>query len=252
MLENMSEGIDFSGQTLLITGASGTICREVATLYLALGGNVVLTDLDETAVTALAAALDPTGTRVLAIRHDVTDPAHAEAAFSAAAQRFGGVDHLVTGAGLYRDRTIAAMSDAEWKQSIGINLDGVFYTCRAAIPHLRAGGAIVNIASMAGHRGSHTHGHYAAAKGGVLTLTRTLALELAPKIRVNAISPGLIDGPMVQPLLAARGPQLMAQTPLGRLGTPLEVARAITFLCSGWASFITGEALHVNGGLFMD
>ena len=166
-----------------------------------------------------------------------------------AAERFGGLDHLVTSAGLYRDAMIATMDDTEWRRSIAINLDGVFFSCRSAIPHLKSGGAIVNIASMAGHRGSFNHGHYAAAKGGVLTLSRTLALELAPKIRVNAVSPGLIEGPMVQPLLAARGPQLMEATPLKRLGTADEVARCVLFLCSDAASFVTGETLHVNGGL---
>ena len=247
----MSAPFDFTGKTLLVTGAGGTICREIARLYLGLGGNVALTDLDEASVAAFAREIDPSGTRTRALRQDVTRSAEAEAVARAAAEAFGGIDHLVTGAGLYRDATIAGMSDAEWERSIGINLDGVFYTCRAAIPHLRPGGAIVNIASMAGHRGSHTHGHYAAAKGGVLTLSRTLALELAPAIRVNAVSPGLIDGPMVQPLLAVRGPQLMEMTPLKRLGTASEVAKATLFLLSDWASFITGESLHVNGGLYM-
>lgn len=248
----MTVGLDFTGKTLLITGAAGAICRPIAALYLALGGNCVLTDRDETALAATAAELDPAGTRTLTCRHDVARPEEADAAMAAAVARFGGIDSLVTGAGLYRDAVIATMSDAEWRQSLAINLDGVFYTCRAAIAHLRPGGAIVNLASMAGHRGSHTHGHYAAAKGGVLTLTRTLALELAPAIRVNAVSPGLIDGPMIQPLLAVRGAALMEQTPLRRLGTGDEVARAVCFLLSDWASFITGESLHVNGGLFMD
>jgi 3-oxoacyl-[acyl-carrier protein] reductase len=110
---------------------------------------------------------------------------------------------------------------------------------------------VVNIASMAGHRGSYQHAHYAAAKGAVLSFTRSLALELAPRVRVNAVSPGLIDTPMVRPLMAARGPQLIEQTPLKRLGTSEEVARVIAFLCSDWASFITGETVHVNGGLYI-
>jgi 3-oxoacyl-[acyl-carrier protein] reductase len=241
--------IDFTGRTLLVTGASGAIGRAVARLYAQLGGNCALTDLDGSAVEALAAEIDPSGARVLALAHDVTDAKATDAVMARAAERFGGIDHLVTSAGLYRDAMIATMDDAEWRRSIAINLDGVFYSCRAAIPHLRAGGAIVNIASMAGHRGSFNHGHYAAAKGGVLTLSRTLALELAPKIRVNAVSPGLIDGPMVQPLLAVRGPQLMEATPLKRLGTADEVASAVLFLCSDAASFVTGETLHVNGGL---
>ena len=109
----------------------------------------------------------------------------------------------------------------------------------------------MNIASMAGHKGSYMHSHYAAAKGAVLTFSRSLALELAPRVRVNAISPGLIDGPMVQPLLRVRGPELIEQTPLKRLGTPDEVARSVAFLCSDWASFITGETVHVNGGLYI-
>jgi 3-oxoacyl-[acyl-carrier protein] reductase len=104
---------------------------------------------------------------------------------------------------------------------------------------------------MAGHRGSYQHAHYAAAKGAVLSFSRSLALELAPRIRVNAVSPGLIDTPMVKPLLAARGDELLAATPLKRLGQPEEVARAIAFLCSDWASFITGETLHINGGLYI-
>jgi 3-oxoacyl-[acyl-carrier protein] reductase len=241
--------IDFTGRTLLVTGASGAIGRAVARLYARLGGNCVLTDLDEAAVSSLASEIDPSGARVLALAHDVTDAAATDAVMARAAVHFGGIDHLVTSAGLYRDAMIATMDDAEWRRSIAINLDGVFYSCRSAIPHLKTGGAIVNIASMAGHRGSFNHGHYAAAKGGVLTLSRTLALELAPKIRVNAVSPGLIEGPMVQPLLAARGPQLMEATPLKRLGTADEVARCVLFLCSDAASFVTGETMHVNGGL---
>lgn len=241
--------IDFTGRTLLVTGASGAIGRAVARLYAQLGGNCVLTDLDGGAVSSLASEIDPSGARVLALAHDVTDAAATDAVMTRAAAHFGGLDHLVTSAGLYRDAMIATMDDTEWRRSIAINLDGVFHSCRAAIPHLKAGGAIVNIASMAGHRGSFNHGHYAAAKGGVLTLSRTLALELAPKIRVNAVSPGLIEGPMVQPLLAARGPQLMEATPLKRLGTADEVARCVLFLCSDAASFVTGETMHVNGGL---
>ncbi len=110
---------------------------------------------------------------------------------------------------------------------------------------------MVNIASMAGHRGSYQHAHYAAAKGAVLSFSRSLALELAPRVRVNAVSPGLIDTPLVQPLLKVRGPQLIDQTPLKRLGTSEEVARVIAFLCSDWASFITGETVHINGGLYI-
>ena len=144
------------------------------------------------------------------------------------------------------------MTDEKWAETIGINLDGVFYTCRAAVPKLRDGGAVVNIASMAGHRGSYQHAHYAAAKGGVLTFSRSLMHELAPRgIRVNCVSPGLIDTPLIQPLLAVQGDTLLKATPLKRLGTTEEVAKAIAFLCSDWASFVNGETLHINGGLYV-
>lgn len=242
---------DFSRKTLFLTGANGSISRAIARQFFALGANCVLTDLDEAGVQAFARELDPSGERAVGLRQDAAKSEDADHAMGVARERFGKIDFVVTGAGLYRDRMIAQMTDEQWRQSIDINLSGVFYTCRAAIPLLADGGAVVNLASMAGHKGSFMHAHYAAAKGAVLTFTRTLALELAPKIRVNAVSPGLIEGPMVQPLLDARGPQLLDQTPLKRLGTPEEVANTVTFLCSDLASFITGETVHVNGGLYI-
>ena len=248
----MSGAFDFKGRVLLLTGAAGSIGVAIARSYLALGGAVALTDLSRPALDVVVAELDPSSARVLTLEHDVTQPEAAKAAVAATLARFGRLHHVVTSAGVYRDGDIATMSDAAWLQSIAINLDGVFYTCRAAIPHLQPGGSIVNLASLAGQRGSRNHGHYAAAKGGVISLSRTLAMELAPAIRVNAISPGLIEGPMVQPLMTARGPQLLDQTPLGRLGTADEVAKAILFLLSDWASFITGETLQVNGGLYIN
>jgi len=242
---------DFSGKVLFLTGANGGITRQIARTFFELGASCVLTDLDEGGIQAFADELDPSGKRALGLKQDATRSADADAAMAAARDAFGKVDYLVTGAGLYLDQMIHDMTDEQWRQTIGINLDGVFYTCRAAIPLLADGGAVVNIASMAGHRGSFMHTHYAAAKGGVLTFSRSLALELAPRVRVNAVSPGLIDTPLIQPLLKVRGPQLIDQTPLKRLGQPEEVARAIAFLCSDWASFITGETLHINGGLYI-
>lgn len=242
---------DFEGKVLVLTGANGAIPRAVATTFFGLGASLVVSDIDSEGLAALANTLDPTGDRIVTLRQDAREPADAAGLAAVCRERFGGADFLVTGAGLYRDQLVATMSDEQWRETIGINLDGVFYTCRAIAPLLRDGGAIVNIASMAGHRGSYQHAHYAAAKGAVLTFSRSLALELAPRIRVNSVSPGLIDTPMVRPLLAARGEELIAATPLKRLGRPEEVARAIAFLCSDWASFINGETLHINGGLHM-
>jgi 3-oxoacyl-[acyl-carrier protein] reductase len=240
--------IDFSGKVLLLTGANGAISRAIATLFHEHGASCVLTDLDGEGVSAFTRELDPGGVRTLALRQDVAQASDAERAVEATVARFGRIDLLVTAAGVYRDRLVSEMSEAEWRQSIAINLDGVFHSCRAAIPHLAEGSAIVNIASMAGHRGSYAHAHYAAAKGGVLSLTRSLALELAPRTRVNAVSPGLIEGPMVQPLIAKK-PELIQNTPMKRLGTAQEVAGVVAFLCSDLARFVTGETVHVNGGL---
>lgn len=240
--------IDFSRKVLLLTGANGAIGRAITTLFHRHGATCALTDLDIDGMTAFARELDPGGERVLALRQDAALAVDAERVVEATVARFGRIDALVTAAGLYRDRLVSEMSEAEWRQSIAINLDGVFHSCRAAIPHLAEGSTIVNIASMAGHRGSYAHAHYAAAKGGVLSLSRSLALELAPKIRVNAVSPGLIEGPMVQPLIA-RKPELIQTTPMKRLGTADEVAGVVAFLCSDLARFVTGETIHVNGGL---
>ncbi|MBP6116604.1 MAG: SDR family oxidoreductase [Neisseriaceae bacterium] len=241
----------FTGKTVWLTGASGGIAVScIQKLYQA-GANLVLSDLNLAALQQFADGLDPSGERVLALPQDVSDSAQAEQVAQAAAARFGGIDIVIPCAGLYWEKPLRDVSDAEWAKVTSVNLDGVFYTIRAAMPYLRAGGAIVNVTSMAGHKGSLNHGHYAASKGAVLNLTRTLAMELAPDIRVNNVSPGLIDTPMIGQLMAEKGELLMAQTPLKRLGGADEVADAILYLASDFASFITGETLHVNGGLYI-
>ncbi|HQS08203.1 MAG: 3-oxoacyl-ACP reductase [Rhizobiales bacterium 24-66-13] len=242
---------DFTGKTLFLTGANGGISRAVAQTFFECGANCVLTDLDAEGMEAFARTLDPSGARVVATRQDAADPDDADRALALAKERFGALDFLVTSAGLYRARQVAEMDDAYWRQGIAVNLDGVFYTCRRAIPLLADGAAIVNLASMAGHRGSFAHADYSAAKGAVLAFSRSLAIELAPRVRVNAVSPGLIDTPMVRGLMDAKGAALLDQTPMKRLGTVEEVARVVAFLCSDWASFVTGETVHVNGGLYI-
>jgi 3-oxoacyl-[acyl-carrier protein] reductase len=241
--------LQFNGKKLLLTGANGGITRSVAKRFYDLGTDMVLTDLNGESLAGFAREIDPFGKRVLTMKVDVTKSAEVDASVQLCKEKFGQLDFVVNGAGLYLDQMIDTMTDAQWHQAIGVNLDGVFYACRASIPLLADGGAIVNIASMAGHRGSYMHTHYATAKGGVLAFSRSLARELAPKIRVNAVSPGLIDTPLIQPLLKKSGPALIDQTPMKRLGKPDEVATTIAFLCSDWASFITGETVHINGGL---
>lgn len=236
----MAPGLGLAGKTVVLTGAAGAIGRAISALFLELGSRMVLIDRDVSAL--------PSGGRTIAC--DVRDAAAVERAIAEAAAP-GGIDHLVLAAGIYRPAPLAHLTDAEWHEMMAVNLHGAFHCCRAAAPRMNPGGSIVALASIAGQRGSATFSHYAASKGGLLSFVRSLALELAPALRVNAVSPGPIDSPMIAPLMEKRGPQILAQTPLGRLGTPEDVARAVAFLASDWAGYITGESLQVNGGAYL-
>ncbi|MBL8582458.1 MAG: SDR family oxidoreductase [Rhizobiaceae bacterium] len=242
---------DFNGRTLLLTGANGGISREIAREFYNCGATMVLTDLNIDGLRAFCEELDPSGQKVVAAKMDVTRSEDSDAAAQLAKDRFGGIDFLVTAAGYFPEVPARDMTNAQWSQIIAINLDGTFYASRAAIPYMRDGGAMVHIASLAGHFGSIWHSHYAAAKGGVLSFARTLAKELAPKIRVNSVSPGIIDTVMVRELMEQGGGDWIKATPLQRLGRPEEVATVISFLCSDGASFLTGETIHINGGLYI-
>lgn len=241
---------DFAGQTALITGATGGIGAELARTFHAAGANLVLLDLAPEPLEALAAELgDPE--RVRLFPGDAGDPELIAAALEAAAEDFGGLDFVIPVAGIYPESSVLDTSDELWRRVQSINLEAVFRLLREALPLIRPGGAIVNFASVAGHRGSKHHAHYAASKAGIIALTRSLALEAGPDVRVNAVSPGTIETPMTRALVAERGETMLHDTPLARFGQPGEVAAAAAFLCSDAASFINGETLHVNGGLFM-
>ena len=244
---------DLAGKVAVITGANGGIPRATAALFHKLGAHLVLTDLDPAPIEAFAASLPGGEGRILAARVDVTQAPQVDEAMAMAGREFGGIDILVTGAGLYVEQDVASMTDADWRQTLAVNLDGVFHACRAAMLLLRDGGSIVNIASMAGHRGSVHHAHYAACKAAVLSFTRSLVHELSPRgVRANCVSPGIIATPMTEAIMARNGASLIAGTPMRRFGAPEEVASVIAFLASDAAAFVTGETIHINGGLYMD
>lgn len=240
----------FGGKTLVITGATGAIASAVALQAAAQGARLVLGDIGAEALDALCAQIG--AGRCATLAGDVRDPENAAALVALARTRFGGIDALIPAAGIYRDRAFAEMSAQDWRETMEINLDAIFHLIRTALPALNPGAAIVNLTSIAAHRGSPRHAHYAATKGALLSLTRSLAQELAPQVRVNAVSPGIIETQMTRDLLAEHGGALRAATPLDRFGTAEEVARAILFLAGPASSFITGEVIHVNGGLYMD
>ena len=243
---------EFAEKVLLVTGAASGIGRATAEYFFKCGASVFLADLNANVVTELAAKLDATGSRVACMKYDAGHSTDAKAVVDACVSRFGKIDFLVPCAGIYDDNLIENISDEQWLRTISVNLNGVFYIVRQAIPVMSDGGAIVNMASQAAHLGgSITHGHYGATKGAILAFTRTLAKELGPRIRANAVSPGSIETPMIARNIATRGEEIVSRTPLRRLGKPEEIASVIAFLCSDAASFVTGETILVNGGSYM-
>lgn len=243
---------DFTGLVSVVTGAGSGIGRETARYFHACGAAVVLADIDEAAAQTAALALDPEGKRTVAVRYDAGQPGDAAMLVARTMQTFGRLDHVVANAGIYTNEPAAEISDHAWQRTIQINLDGVFYLCREANRVMTDGGAIVAAASAAAHMGgSIGHAHYGASKGGVLALVRGLAREFGPRLRVNAVSPGTIDTPMVADNRALLNPDLVASFALRRMGRPEEVASVIAFLCSNAASYVTGETILVCGGSYM-
>jgi 3-oxoacyl-[acyl-carrier protein] reductase len=241
--------IDFTGKTLILSGANGGIGREIARQFHGAGANIALGDFAVDRLRDFAAELDPSGSRTVLFGLDASSSQSNKDFVAAATDAFGSLDFIVPAAGIYPEQAVVEMTDEQWSNVMSVNLDGVFYLIRASMPHLNQDGSIVNISSLAGHRGSNRHAHYASSKGAVLALTRSLTWELGPKARVNAVSPGIIETSMAADLIAQRGDVLVAATPLGRLGRASEVASVIVFLCSPAASFVNGETIQINGGL---
>ncbi len=246
--------IRLEGKIALVTGGSRGIGAACCRLLAEAGCDVAVNYRRRAdAASAVVRDVEGVGRRAVVVAADVMNPMHVDAMVGTVVDRLGGLDILVNNAGIWVEGSIDAMTDADWARMIGVNLSGVFHLCRAAVPAMRArgGGSIVNIASTAGQRGEAHHAHYAASKGGMIALTKSLAVELAPDgIRVNAVSPGWIRTDMTEELLTPEriGESLKEPIPLGRPGDPADVAGPVVFLCSNLARHMTGAVLNVNGG----
>jgi 3-oxoacyl-[acyl-carrier protein] reductase len=243
-----------SGRTAIITGSSSGIGNAVATKLAAAGANVVITSRSEERAKDAAAELEATNSRAVGVRVDVTDPDSVASMVEATVEEFGGLDIMVNNAGTNIRGPAEEFDPADWQQVVDVNLSGVFYGSQAAARQMIAqgdGGHIVNVSSIMGEKGLHERAAYSASKGGVNNLTRTLAVEWAKHdIHVNAIAPGYIRTEMTDEALTDVGftdEDVRNRTPLGRWGTPEEIANCVRFLVSG-NHFVTGEILHADGG----
>jgi 3-oxoacyl-[acyl-carrier protein] reductase len=245
--------IDLSGKRALVTGGSRGVGAATARLLARAGADVAISyrhRVDE--ATALVQELNGSGVRSFAEAGDLSDPAAVEALFERVAREFGGLDLFVGNAGIWppEDASIAEMTDDQWRRTIAVNLDSIFYTTRAAARMLAYGGRVVLVSSTAGQRGEAFHGDYAASKGAIISLAKGAAVELASRdITVNCVAPGWIDTEMAAlPYEGGGLERIEATIPLGRVASADDVAGPILFLCSPLARHITGEVVNVNGG----
>ena len=241
-------------QVAIVTGASRGIGRAIALELARLGATVIGTATSESGAAAITAGFAEAGVTGRGAVLNVNDAAAAEALIDATVKEFGALHVLVNNAGITQDQLAMRMKDDEFDAVIDTNLRAVFRLSRAVLrPMMKArGGRIINITSVVGSSGNPGQANYAAAKAGVAGMTRALAREIGSRgITVNCIAPGFIDTDMTRVLPEEQRTALTAQIPLGRLGSPEDIAHAVAFLASPFAGYITGTTLHVNGGMYM-
>jgi len=245
---------DLAGRVTLVTGASRGIGRAVALAAAARGSDLVLAARGRETLEAVAAECASAGARARAVPIDIGDAASVRAGMELALQAFGRLDHLVNNAGVTGDGLLLRMKREEWDRVVGINLGGAFEVTRAALPAMVKAryGRIVNISSVVALMGNPGQANYCAAKAGLIGFTKSLAREVASRqITVNAVAPGFIDTEMTRTVAEGARQTMTGLIPLGRLGTPEDVAAGVVFLLSPGAAYITGEVLNISGGLYM-
>lgn len=243
---------DLTGRKALITGATGGIGGEIARALHAQGAVVTLSGTRRTVLEALAAELG--GERVHIVEANLSDKDSVEALVPAAEAAMEGLDILVNNAGITRDGLFMRMKDEDWDAVIAVNLTSAFRLSRAAVKGMmkRRSGRIINIGSIVGSTGNPGQGNYAAAKAGLIGMTKALAAEVASRgITVNCVAPGFIASPMTDVLNDKQREGILSTIPMGRLGSGAEIASSVVYLASGEAAYMTGQTLHVNGGMAM-
>jgi 2-hydroxycyclohexanecarboxyl-CoA dehydrogenase len=253
----MGSGGQVSRVAVVTGGGSGmgrAICRHLAEQ----GRTVAVLDVDGDTALEVAKELESDGFTSSGLRVDVSDRAAVDAAFDEVRQHLGPIAIVVTSAGIEGFEDFLDIGVGAWDRMLAVNLSGTFHCLQAAVPDMLAGGwgRIVTISSSSAQSGTRRMAHYVASKGGVIALTKALALDLAPHgITVNTIPPGAIDTPMMRrPIESgamASMDQILARAPLGRLGTPNDIAATTAFLCSEEAGYITGQEINVNGGWYL-
>ena len=242
--------INFKNKKILITGATGGIGRNLVKKYVELGGTVLATGTKDEKLEEIKKNFPRTNV----IKFDISNHSKIEEFVDNVALELGGLDVLVNNAGMNMDNLSLRMKDEEWKNVIDINLSSTFLLSKYSIKKMLKNkfGRIVNITSIVGHTGNPGQSNYAASKAGIIGMTKSLAIEYAKKnITINCVSPGFIDTSMTKNLAEKVRLFLTSRIPMGRLGTGEDVSNCVVFLSSEEASYITGETLHVNGGMYM-
>lgn len=242
---------DLTGKTVLITGASGGIGADIARTLHKQGAILTLSGTRREALDALATEL---GSNVHVVTASLNDRVSIETLVPAAESVMGGLDILINNAGITRDNLFMRMKDAEWDDVISVNLTSIFLLSRAVLRGMmkRRYGRIINMTSVVGITGNPGQGNYCAAKAGIIGMSKSLAQEVASRnITVNCIAPGFIATPMTDELNDKQREAVLAKVPAGRLGTSQEIASTVLYLASSEAAYVTGQTLHVNGGMAM-
>lgn len=236
-----------------VTGAGRGIGREIALKIASEGADIVIADIAEETMETTKKEIEALGVRAFAVKTDISDEQSVKAAVDSAVKAFGTIDVLVNNAAIFKKAPFLEMTGEMWDFTSNINLRGIFNVTHAAASIMaeRKQGVIISISSVDAFQGCRDYSHYAATKAGVVGLSRTLAQELGPyNIRVNVVAPGIMLTDMTRDRVEANKEAYLAKVPIGRIGVPEDIANAVLFLASDMSSYITGQVIHVNGGMY--